>query len=132
MLGMSGVTGAHVVAVARGGARVGLAPESVEAMAASRAQVEQLAASPEPVYGISTGFGALEDTHIAEERRTQLQHAVVRSHAASMGDPVEAEVVRALMFLRLRTLASGRTGARPVVAEGLVALLNAQVTPVVR
>src|SRR5699024_10792813 len=87
---------------------------------------------PEPVYGISTGFGALEDTHIAEERRTQLQHTVVRSHAASMGDPVEAEVVRALMFLRLRTLASGRTGARPVVAEGLVALLNAQVTPVVR
>src|SRR3954452_12071512 len=48
-----------------------------------------------------------------------------------MGDPVEAEVVRATMLLRARTLAMGFSGARPVVAETMLALLNANVTPVV-
>ncbi|HSN06477.1 MAG TPA: histidine ammonia-lyase, partial [Candidatus Angelobacter sp.] len=64
--------------------------------------------------------------------RTQLQRSLIRSHAAGMGAPVEREVVRALMFLRLKTLASGRTGIRPIVAETMAALLNAGITPVVR
>ena len=64
--------------------------------------------------------------------RTQLQRSLIRSHAAGMGAPIEHEVVRALMLLRLKTLASGRTGVRPVVAETIAARLNAGITPVVR
>ncbi len=108
-----------------------LSPSALAAMAASRAQVEALAASDTPAYGISTGFGALANRHIPVESRVQLQRSLVRSHAAGMGAPVEREVVRALMLLRLKTLASGRTGARPVVAETMAAVLNAGITPVV-
>jgi histidine ammonia-lyase len=122
---------ADVVAVARRGAAVELTPEAVAAMRRSRARVEELAAGERPVYGISTGFGALAGTRIPAERRSELQHALIRSHAAGMGEAVEAEVVRGMMLLRLRTLATGRCGVRPAVAEALAALLNAGVTPVV-
>jgi histidine ammonia-lyase len=68
---------------------------------------------------------------IPEHRREELQRALVRSHAAGMGPPVEREVVRAMMLLRARTLAMGFSGARPAVTEAIVALLNAGLTPVV-
>ena len=120
-----------VLAVARDGARVALTDRARTEMAAARKRVDELAAAPVPAYGVSTGFGALATRHIDPELRTQLQRSLVRSHAAGMGEPVEREVVRALMLLRCKTLASGRTGARPEVAETLAALLNAGITPVV-
>jgi len=131
LVGPADVTAADVVAVARYDAPVQLAPAALEAMAASRRVVDDLAASPTPAYGISTGFGALATRHIAPDLRAKLQLSLIRSHAAGLGHPVEREVVRALMFLRLKTLASGHTGIRPVVAETLAALLNAGITPVV-
>ncbi|MFB8387686.1 histidine ammonia-lyase [Microbacterium sp. NPDC055910] len=121
-----------VVAVARHGAPVELDPDAMRRVAASRALVEGLADDPEPHYGVSTGFGALATTFIAPERRRQLQLSLIRSHAAGTGDEVETEVVRALQLLRLQTLASGRTGVRPVVVETYAAMLNAGITPVVR
>jgi histidine ammonia-lyase len=93
--------------------------------------VERLAESDEPVYGVSTGFGSLVRTAIPAERREELQRALIRSHSAGMGPRVEAEVVRAMMLLRARTLAMGYSGARPEVAETILALLNAGVTPIV-
>ncbi|HTX62554.1 MAG TPA: histidine ammonia-lyase [Acidimicrobiales bacterium] len=130
-VGTSGVTADDVVAVAREDAPVGLTKEALGAMATTRATVERLADAPEPAYGISTGFGALATRHIPPELRDDLQLSLIRSHAAGMGPPVEREVVRALMFLRMKTLASGRTGARPVLAETLARMLNAGITPVV-
>ena len=127
-----GVTIDDVIAVARGGARVEFTERSLAGMAVTRARIDELAGAAEPKYGISTGFGALATRHISPDLRTQLQRSLIRSHAAGMGDPVEPEVVRALMFLRLKTLASGRTGIRPVVAETMAELLNAGITPVVR
>jgi histidine ammonia-lyase len=120
-----------VVAVARHDEVVHLSDQALAVMAASRAHVEALAASDEPAYGISTGFGALATTHIPLDRRADLQRSLVRSHAAGSGDPVEREVVRAMMLLRLHTLATGRTGARPQTAQAMVGLLNAGLTPVV-
>jgi histidine ammonia-lyase len=130
-LSTSGMTLDDVIAVARHGATVTLSEASLTAMATSRAQVEALAQGATPVYGISTGFGALANRHIPAEDRVQLQRSLIRSHAAGMGSPVEREVVRALVLLRLKTLASGRTGARPIVAQTMAALLNAGITPVV-
>ena len=121
-----------VVAVARHGASVTLDEAALEGVAASRAIIEGLAADPEPHYGISTGFGALATTFIAEDRRAQLQASLVRSHAAGSGAEVEREVVRALMLLRLSTLMTGRTGVRRETAETYAAILNAGITPVVR
>lgn len=131
VVGTSGTTAEDVIAVARGLARVELSPQSLAGVAASRQVIDDLAAKPDPVYGVSTGFGALAVRHISPELRAQLQRNIVRSHAAGMGQRVEREVVRALMFLRLKTLASGHTGVRPVVVETMAALLNAQITPVV-
>src|SRR4051794_6954828 len=127
----TGLGEADVVAVARQNEPVELGPAAREAMEASAAVVERLAASPEPVYGVSTGFGSLANVSIPVERRTELQRALVRSHAAGMGDPVEVEVVRAMMLLRARSLAMGCSGARPLLAETMLALLNAGCTPVV-
>src|SRR5207253_10652469 len=101
------------------------------AMERSAEVVARLADSDEPAYGISTGFGSLALVRIPPEARGPLQRALVRSHAAGMGSPVEREVVRAMIVLRARTLAMGWSGTRPVVAERLLALLNAGLTPVV-
>ncbi|MFP8906622.1 MULTISPECIES: histidine ammonia-lyase [Streptomyces] len=131
VIGPSGTTAEDVVAVARGLARVELSDEALAALAAARRIVDDLAAAPDPVYGVSTGFGALAVRHIPAGLRVQLQRNIVRSHAAGMGPRVEREVVRALMFLRLKTLASGRTGVRPEVARAMADLLNARITPVV-
>ncbi|MFN8187452.1 MAG: histidine ammonia-lyase [Gaiellales bacterium] len=125
------LTPAEVVAVARDGAPVFLAPAARSKMERSAAVVARLAASTQPVYGVSTGFGSLATTPIPPARREQLQRALVRSHAAGMGEPVEREVVRAMLLLRARTLAMGRSGARPEVADALLALLNAGLTPIV-
>jgi histidine ammonia-lyase len=120
-----------VVAVARRGVPARLSAGARAAMEASAAVVERLASSDEPVYGVSTGFGSLAATWIPAERREELQRALIRSHASGMGPPVEREVVRAMMFLRARSLAMGRSGARPVVAETMLALLAAGLDPVV-
>ena len=126
-----GLTEDQVVAVARRGERVALAASARTGMERSRARVEKAATSREPVYGVSTGFGALAGTRVAPLRQPELQLALIRSHAAGVGPPVDEEVVRATMLLRARTLAMGLSGVRPLLAEALIAMLNEGVTPVV-
>ena len=127
----AGLSEEQVAAVARGGDRVVLAAAARKAMEVSRDRVQKAASSREPVYGVSTGFGALAGTRIAPLRQPELQLALIRSHAAGVGPPVDDEVVRATMLLRARTLAMGLSGVRPVVVEALLGLLNAKLTPVV-
>jgi histidine ammonia-lyase len=110
---------------------VKLAAEAIAAIETARARIDELAASGKPVYGVSTGFGALATTYIAPEMRHQLQRSLVRSHAAGSGAEVETEVIRAMMLLRLATLATGRTGVRRITAETYLGMLNAGITPVV-
>ncbi|MCT1443585.1 histidine ammonia-lyase [Corynebacterium sanguinis] len=131
-VGIGALTIDEVVAVARYGATVEVDPAALTEVAATRDRIEELANDPTPVYGISTGFGALARRHIPEAMRAQLQLSLVRSHAAGSGPEVEQEVIRALMLLRLSTLCTGRTGVRPVVVETYAAVLNAGITPVVR
>ncbi|SMO63053.1 histidine ammonia-lyase [Propioniciclava tarda] len=131
-LGIGPLTPAEVVAVARDGVRVEVTDECLDAVGATRRHVEALAAAERPVYGVSTGFGALATKHIPVERRAQLQLSLIRSHAAGSGPEVEREVVRALMLLRLSTLCTARTGVRPIVVQTYAAALNAGITPIVR
>ncbi|EID52743.1 histidine ammonia-lyase [Saccharomonospora xinjiangensis] len=131
-IGLTPLSREQVVAVAREGAPVEVAPEAVKATTTARTHIDALAASERAVYGVSTGFGALAVKYIPEDRRAQLQRSLVRSHAAGAGPEVEREVVRALTLLRLRTLASGHTGVRPATVLAMASLLNAGITPVVR
>ena len=120
-----------VVAVARGGAAVQLGEDALGAIEKARAVVEELAAAPTPSYGVSTGFGALATRHIPTDKRAQLQRSLVRSHAAGSGPEVEREVTRALMLLRLSTLATGHTGIRPPTAQLMAGVLSEGITPIV-
>jgi len=130
-VGIGALSFEDVVAVARRGARVEITADALEGIRKSRTIIEALADDVEPHYGVSTGFGALATRHIPVPLRAQLQASLVRSHAAGSGPEVEREVVRALMLLRLSTLATGRTGVREVTAAAYASLLNAGITPVV-
>jgi histidine ammonia-lyase len=131
VIGPTPLTPGEVVAVAREGRRVELAGEARAAVARARATVDELVARSVPVYGLSTGFGALAVRHIPVDRRAALQRSLIRSHAAGLGPPVEPEVVRAMMLLRTWTLAQGLSGVRPELVDLLVALVNHGITPVV-
>jgi histidine ammonia-lyase len=131
IVGAGAPTPGQVLDVARRGAPVRLDDSARPGVEAARSVVERHLAGEEPVYGVNTGIGALADTRISPEDLEQLQRNIVRSHAAGTGEPLPAEVVRAMMLLRARALAAGRSGVRAEVIEGLLALLNASVTPLV-
>jgi histidine ammonia-lyase len=131
-VGPTALSREEVLAVSRQGAQVRLSPAAHDALSEGHAVIAALADDQRPHYGVSTGFGALATRHIPVARRAQLQRSLIRSHAASSGAEVDREVVRAMMLLRLATLATGRTGVRPEVAAAYASLLSAGLTPVVR
>jgi histidine ammonia-lyase len=120
-----------VARVARSNEEVALAPEATARMRASRAIVERLAAGDEPVYAVNTGFGFMSNQRIPFADLARLQQNLLRSHACGVGDPLDIEIVRAMMLIRANVLAKGLSGIRPVIAERLCDLLNRGVTPVV-
>lgn len=120
-----------VVRVARHHASVQLSADALVEIERSRSFVDERARGTGRHYGVTTGFGAMATRSIAPDDRARLQQHLVRSHAAGTGDPVEDEVVRALMVLRLSTMATGRTGVRPRTAAAYADLLNSPLVPVV-
>ena len=128
-LDLDSLTLTDVVVVARGRRRVAVSATTLERVAAGRRHVEALAGASRPAYGVSTGFGALATVNIPPARRIDLQRSLIRSHAAGAGALVEPEVVRAMMLLRLHTLASGGTGVRPEVVAALAGLLDSGLVP---
>src|SRR5487761_160045 len=120
-----------VVAVARGEAGVRLGDGVAARMEVSRSVVVKALSGGAPVYGVNTGFGALADTPVGERDLTTLQGAIVRSHAAGIGEPLGDEVVRALLLLRARTLAAGYSGVRADLPARLIELLNLNLLPVI-
>lgn len=122
---------AQVVSVARHGAPVALSSTARTAMLASRRIVEASLTDGEPHYGINTGFGSLSKQRIGDRDLAALQANLIRSHAAGVGSPLPDDVVRATMLLLAASLARGKSGVRPALAELLVGMLNRGVTPVV-
>jgi len=120
---------ADVVAVARHGAPVGIAPQGLAALAASRRAVETAAARGDVIYGVNTGFGKLAHVRIKPEQTRDLQRNLIRSHASGVGDPLPVDVVRAMMVLRANVLIRGTSGVRPALPQLIVEMLNAQVHP---
>lgn len=117
-----------VVAVANG-LFVELDPKALPKIEKSRAAVEEFVAKGEVVYGITTGFGRFKDKIISVEEVRQLQVNLVRSHAVGVGPDLPEEVVRAMLLVRANTLALGYSGARPVVIQRLIDLLNHKIHP---
>ncbi len=122
----------HVVRIAREpGTRARLDPGARAALIASRRLVERAIASGQTIYGINTGFGKLANVRIAPDKLDSLQVNLIRSHAAGVGTPLPAEVVRAVMLLRANVLLRPTSGVRPELVEALVAMLNAGIVPLV-
>ena len=130
-LGPNGLDQAEVVAIARERRSMTLSREALARIETSAAVVERIIENEEIAYGVTTGFGSLADTVVPVERSAELQTALIRSHAAGMGDPVEREVVRAMLALRARSLAMGYSGVRRVVVQRLIDFLEHDLIPVV-
>ncbi len=118
-----------LAAVAAGGGSFTLTPEALAAVNASRAFVDQAVERGEVIYGITTGFGALQRVQIAREDLGRLQHNLLVSHAVSTGAPLPADVVRAMLLLRAHSLAQGYSGVRAVLIERLLELLRRDLVP---
>jgi histidine ammonia-lyase len=121
----------ETVRVARGGETVTLSESSLARMTASRIKVEQALRGHSAVYALNTGVGLLANVRLEEESIEQMQLNLVRSHCCGVGDPLPADVVRAMMLIRANVLAQGLSGIRPVVAQQLCDLLNHGITPIV-
>jgi histidine ammonia-lyase len=125
------LTVTDVVEVARGEADAVLGPDVADMMEPSRSVIATAISGDSAVYGVNTGFGALADTRVGERDLARLQGAIVRSHAAATGDPLDDGTVRALLLLRARTLAAGYSGVRPELPARLLELLSKGLLPVV-
>ena len=98
---------------------------------AARVVVEQIVAENRAVYGVNTGFGKLSDVRIDPDKLSELQLNLVRSHSCGLGNPLSEVEARAMLLLRANVLACGLSGARSIVADTLVAMLEKGVTPVI-
>jgi histidine ammonia-lyase len=124
------LTPADVAAVARDGEQVELTAEARDRNSSARAAIAALLERGEPLYGASTGVGALRDREISDDEREQAQWNLLRSHAVSAGARVPRAVVRAAMVIRANQLGAGGAGTAPGLLDALVAAINANITPV--
>ncbi|MBZ0114921.1 MAG: histidine ammonia-lyase [Thermoanaerobaculia bacterium] len=113
------------------GVAVRLADAARERVGQSLQTVRAAVAGEEPVYGINTGFGDLANVRIARDKLATLQERLILSHAAGVGEPLPDPVVRGMLLLRANALARGHSGVRPELIDGLLALLNHGVAPIV-
>src|SRR2546425_7371019 len=125
------LSSAQVVAVARHNATVSLSSESISRIQAARAVIDTLTAEDQKVYGVTTGFGHLSRVRIPHDQLQDLQHNLLRSHAAGAGDPLSEEVTRAMMLLLAASLARGNSGVRIELVQLLLGMLNARIYPVI-
>ncbi len=128
--------GAHitledVVNVGRFHERVEISEDTRQRIEKSREVVRGITKSEKAVYGVNTGFGALSNIKISQEKLNDLQKNLLMSHAAGVGEPLDAEIVRGMMFLRAASLSKGFSGVRPAIVEKIVEFLNAGIVPYV-
>jgi histidine ammonia-lyase len=125
------LSSAQVLAVARHHAPVTLGSESISRIQAARAVIDNLAAEDQKVYGVTTGFGHLSKVRIPHDHLLELQHNLLRSHAAGVGEPLNEDITRAMMLLLAASLARGNSGVRTEVVQLLLDMLNAMVHPII-
>jgi histidine ammonia-lyase len=119
-----------VVAVARG-APVELSAAAIDRIRRSRDFIEEKLRAEEPTYGLNRGLGHNKDQRISADELTGFSLRMLRAHAGGLGPPLPAQIVRAAMLARVSGIARGGSGASPAMPESLIAMLNADVTPVV-
>ncbi len=122
---------AEVIAVARRYAVVTLGDESIVRIQAARAVIDRIADEEQKVYGVTTGFGHLSKVRIKHDQLVELQHNLLRSHSAGVGEPLSEEVARAMMLLLAASLGRGNSGVRTEIVETLLGMLNTKIYPII-
>ena len=130
-IGETAITLSHVKAVLAGPVSVRLSTKARGLIIKSAETVARLLKTGEAIYGVNTGFGKLAKTRIAEADLSKLQINIVRSHAAGVGTPLDASVVRLIMLLKINALSQGASGISIAAMDALVTLINADVLPVI-
>ncbi len=120
-----------IVKVSRHYEGIGLSEDAINRIEASRAHVERFLEAGRPIYGINTGFGALDRVKISHDEIDELQENLIRSHSAGVGEPFPEDVVRAMMLLRINSLSKGYSGVRKEVVLHMIDMLNHRITPYV-
>jgi histidine ammonia-lyase len=123
------LTVSQLAEVARRNVPVMVTDSAWAAVAAGARCLEAMIEDGRPIYGVTTGFGALDGCKVSREMNRALQHNLLKSHAAGVGAPMAAEAVRAMMVIRANVLATGITGVKPETLAALVAMINAGVIP---
>ena len=100
------------VAVSRYGAKVSFSPSYSEKVSRSRGLVEKFLDEKRVIYGLTTGFGDNCNKIISAEDAVMLQKNIIRSHACSIGEPLEKEVVRGILLMMLLNLGQGYSGVQ--------------------
>lgn len=118
-----------VVKVARKRERIILSEEVKNVISIGRAHIENACTTEKPIYGVSTGFGFLQNKYISVDERKKLQHNLIHSHATGVGAYLDEDVVRASIFLKILSLIQGASGVRTIVVEKLIELLNKDIYP---
>jgi len=121
----------QIADVAYGREQVALAEDARTRAEKARQVVEQIVAAGRTVYGVNTGFGKLSDVSIQWSELRELQLNLVRSHSCGLGTPLSEAEARAMLLLRANVLAAGFSGARSLVIDTLIAMLERGVTPVI-
>ena len=125
------LTPSEVMHIANGNAKVVVSSDAMARVHSARSVVERILSNDETVYGINTGFGALVHQRISSDDLTQLQVNLIRSHATAIGELMSKESVRAMMAVRINSLAKGHSGVHPDVLEQIVHFLNYDITPAI-
>lgn len=120
-----------VVNVSRNGYKVELSDDVINKVKLSRKLVDKFVDEQKVVYGITTGFGKFSDVVISKEETHTLQRNLIISHACGVGEPLEEDIVRAIMLLRINNLSQGYSGVRVETLNTLVGMLNNDVHPII-
>ena len=129
VLGNKKITLEDLISVTRRGYKVKISDEAYEKIDKARKLVDKYVEEGKVSYGITTGFGKFAEVSISKEQTGQLQKNIVMSHSCSVGNPLPIDIARGVVLLRAVNLAKGYSGARRIVVEKLVELLNKEVTP---
>ena len=105
--------------------------ESLKAVERSHETLKQRIAEGDAIYGVNTGFGKLASVRIDDDKLETLQRNLVRSHAAGIGKPLPANIVRLMMALKCLSLGRGASGVRPEVIQQLQDMAAAEIIPVI-
>ena len=120
-----------VVKVARNKANISVSDNSWKKINSCREMLEEKINNHEIMYGITTGIGEFSEVTLNPDQTKEFQKLLIYSHAAGIGKPMEAEIVRGAMCGRINVHSKGYSGGRKEITEYLIEALNQNLTPVV-